>query len=132
MNSSLELIDKKEQLKIQAENIISNAEKESRKLTDQENTMFAEITKQLADVDKDIRNLEKEVCELTVYLNKDFEIIENNNNNKKLSYIDIGQPFKFPWYLIRDSETYLNGMKPKEIFRYFKSICFNEEEYNDT
>ena len=79
-----------------------------------------------------IRNLEKEVCELTVFINKDFEIIDNKNNNinNKLSYIDIGQPFKFPWYLIRDSEAYLNGMKPKEIFRYFKSICFNEEEYN--
>ena len=43
--SSIELIDKRDQLKVKAESIISGAEKESRKLTDEENTTFVELTK---------------------------------------------------------------------------------------
>ena len=43
--NSLELIDKRDQLKIQAESIISGAEKEARKLTDSEHTTFTELTK---------------------------------------------------------------------------------------
>lgn len=57
--NSLELIDRKDQLKLKAETIISNAEKELRKLTDEENTTFTDITKELEQVEKQIRDLEK-------------------------------------------------------------------------
>lgn len=59
--TTLELIDQKEQLRIKAENIINSAEKESRKLTDEETTTFTEIKKQMADVETQIRDLEKEL-----------------------------------------------------------------------
>lgn len=59
--SSIELIDKRDQLKVQAEAIISGAEKESRKLTDEENTTFASLKQQIADVEKDIRDLENKL-----------------------------------------------------------------------
>lgn len=45
--TSIELIDKKEQLQLRAENILSGAEKESRKLTDEESANFNEIVKQI-------------------------------------------------------------------------------------
>ena len=57
--NSLELIDRKDQLKLKAETIISNAEKELRKLTDEENTTFTDITEELEQVEKQIRDLEK-------------------------------------------------------------------------
>lgn len=59
--SSLELIDKRDQLKVQASAIISGAEKESRKLTDEENTTFESLKQQIADVEKDIRDLENKL-----------------------------------------------------------------------
>ena len=59
--SSLELIDKRDQLKVQASAIISGAEKESRKLTDEENTTFESLKQQIANVEKDIRDLENKL-----------------------------------------------------------------------
>lgn len=59
--SSIELIDKRNQLKVQASAIISGAEKESRKLTDEENTTFESLKQQIADVEKDIRDLENKL-----------------------------------------------------------------------
>lgn len=59
--SSIELIDKRDQLKVQASAIISGAEKESRKLTDEENTTFESLKQQIADVEKDIRDLENKL-----------------------------------------------------------------------
>ena len=58
--NSLELIDKRDQLKIQAESIISVAEKESRKLTDDEYITFVKLKKQITDVKQQIRNIENE------------------------------------------------------------------------
>lgn len=59
--NSLELIDKRDQLKIQAESIISVAEKESRKLTDDEYITFVKLKKQITDVKQQIRNIENEL-----------------------------------------------------------------------
>ena len=64
--TTLELIDQKEQLRIKAENIINSAEKECRKLNEEETNTFAEIKQQIADVEKDIRDLEKELNNKTV------------------------------------------------------------------
>lgn len=62
--TSIELIDKKEQLQIRAENILSGAEKESRKLTDEESANFNEILNQIKVADTELR-------EITNNLNKE-------------------------------------------------------------
>ena len=45
--NSVELMDKKNQLKLQAEAILSGAEKETRKLSDEENTKFEALKKEI-------------------------------------------------------------------------------------
>ena len=62
--TSIELIDKKEQLQMRAENILSGAEKESRKLTDEESANFNEILNQIKVADTELR-------EITDNLNKE-------------------------------------------------------------
>lgn len=59
--SSLELIDKREQLKLKAESILNSAEKESRKLNDEEQSEFVSIKNQIAEVDEEIRKLDQEL-----------------------------------------------------------------------
>ncbi|MBR5688679.1 MAG: hypothetical protein IKX36_12100 [Prevotella sp.] len=50
--NSVELIDKRNQLKIQAEAIVSNAEKESRKLDTEETKKYNGLKKQMEDMVK--------------------------------------------------------------------------------
>lgn len=55
--NSLELIDHKEQLKIQAESILSGAEKESRKLTDDESANYNKIIEEIEKADEELRQI---------------------------------------------------------------------------
>lgn len=55
--NSLELLDKKEQLMLKAENILSNGKQEARKLTDEENDQYSKLCKEIADIDNQIRSL---------------------------------------------------------------------------
>ena len=55
--TSIELIDKKEQLQLRAESIIAGAEKESRKLTDEESANFNEILNQIEVADTELREI---------------------------------------------------------------------------
>ena len=55
--NSVELMDKKNQLKMKADAIVSGAEKESRKLTDEETSQFEALKKEIEDVDNEIRDL---------------------------------------------------------------------------
>ena len=57
---SLTLIDQKEQLKKKAEELISNAEKELRKLNEKETNNLNSIKKEIADIDSQIRSIEEE------------------------------------------------------------------------
>ena len=50
-------MDKKNQLKMKADAIVSGAEKESRKLTDEETSQFEALKKEIEDVDNEIRDL---------------------------------------------------------------------------
>jgi len=61
MTSSLELKDKREQLRLKAENILNAGKAESRKLTDEENNEYNSICKEIADVDKELRDLQNEL-----------------------------------------------------------------------
>lgn len=55
--NSIELIDKRNQLKIQAEALLSSAEKESRKLNEDEMDRFESLKKQMEDIDNEIKEL---------------------------------------------------------------------------
>ena len=57
---SLTLLDKKEQLRVKAEALISNAEKELRKLNKEEDDVLTSIKKEIADIDSQIRGIEDE------------------------------------------------------------------------
>ena len=61
MMNSVELIDKRNQLKIQAEAIISNAEKEVRKLDTDETDKLDALKNQMAEVDNEIRQLNEKL-----------------------------------------------------------------------
>ena len=56
--NSLELIDKKEQLKLKAEAILSGAEKESRKLNDEETNSYNKYLDEIKEVESEIRKIE--------------------------------------------------------------------------
>lgn len=58
--NTLELLDKKELLKKRAEEIISGAEKEVRKLNAAEQAEFDTLTKEVADIDVQIRKIEED------------------------------------------------------------------------
>lgn len=60
MKNTLELLDEKDQLKKRATELISSAEREVRKLNDVENTEFETITKQLDEIDQEIRKIEED------------------------------------------------------------------------
>lgn len=57
--NTLELIDKKEQLKREAEAIIATAEKEVRKLIEPEESRFNSITTEIEQIDAEIRKIEQ-------------------------------------------------------------------------
>lgn len=54
---SLTLIDKREQLKVKAEAILTGAEKEQRKLNDEEVKAFDTLTEQIKQVDEELREI---------------------------------------------------------------------------
>ena len=68
--NSLELIDHKEQLKIQAESILSGAEKESRKLTDDESANYNKLIEEIEKADEELRQINN--------------TIQTDNNNKQI------------------------------------------------
>lgn len=63
--NSVELMDKKNQLRIQAEAILSGAEKEQRKLNDEEANQFQSLKKQMDEVENEIRELNKKLSNQT-------------------------------------------------------------------
>lgn len=68
--TSIELIDHKEQLQIKADAIVAGAEKESRKLTDDESATFNELIKEIEKADDELRKINN--------------TIQTDNNNKQL------------------------------------------------
>jgi HK97 family phage major capsid protein len=59
MVNTLELLDKKDLLKKEAESFINDAQKEERKLIDSEQSRFNEITKEIEQIDMQIREIEQ-------------------------------------------------------------------------
>ena len=85
--TSVELMDKKNQLKLQAEAILSGAEKETRKLSDEENTKFEALKKEIDEVDNEIRELNKKLNKTTKRSMEKFSLLKAINdiaNNRQL------------------------------------------------
>lgn len=59
--TSLELTDKKEQLTLKAQNLLNAGKAEQRKLTDEETKEYNSICKEIADVETELRDLQKEL-----------------------------------------------------------------------
>ena len=59
--NSVELLDKRDQLKIQAENILASAEKEVRKLNELEVEKFEALKKEMVETDKQIKELNQKL-----------------------------------------------------------------------
>lgn len=91
MANTLELLDKKEQLIIQAKNVLTAGKSESRKLTADEESAYNDLCKQIADVDKEIRDinnkLNKETDKVIKRTMSKFSLIKAVNdiaNNRNL------------------------------------------------
>lgn len=94
MKNTLELLDDKDQLKKRAQEIVSGAEKEVRKMNETEDVEFESITKQLAEKDLEIRMIEEDnkrnlntVTKQTNKTMKEFSLlkaIDDVANNRQL------------------------------------------------
>ena len=89
--NTLELLDKKELLKKRAEEIISGAEKEVRKLNAGEQVEFETLTKEVADIDIQIRKIEEDNLKQTTHttntMKEKFSLLKAINdvaNNRQL------------------------------------------------
>ena len=85
--NSVELMDKKNQLKLQAEAILSGAEKETRKLSYEENTKFEALKKEIDEVDNEIRELNEKLNKTTKRSMEKFSLLKAINdiaNNRQL------------------------------------------------
>ena len=84
--NSVELLDKRNQLKIQAENILSSAEKEVRVLNDLEIEKFEALKKEMEDTDRQIKELNNKLKTSTRSM-ENFSLLKAINdvaNNRQL------------------------------------------------
>jgi hypothetical protein len=86
--NSIELIDKKEQLKNQAEALLSKAQSEQRKLNEGEESEFNSLKMQIAEVEDELRNLNdklnKEVKQTKMEKFSLLKAINDVANNRQL------------------------------------------------
>ena len=61
---SLEILDRKEQLRAELNSMLDNAEKEQRKLTEDETTRFEALNTEIRNLDKQIIDIKKETKEV--------------------------------------------------------------------
>ena len=83
--NSLEMIDKKEQLKVKLNSMLDVAEQEQRKLTDSEMQEFEAINKEITDLDNEIRSIKEETKQVKTM--KNFSLLKAINdvaNNRQL------------------------------------------------
>jgi hypothetical protein len=86
--NSVELMDKRNQLRIQAESILTNAEKETRKLDEEESAKFEALKKEMEDIDIEMKKLsDKLKNETTKRSMENFSLLKAINdvaNNRQL------------------------------------------------
>ena len=86
--NSVELLDKRNQLSIQADTILTNAEKEQRKLNEDEMVKFEALKKEMENISRQIEELnEKLTKETTKRTMENFSLLKAINdvaNNRQL------------------------------------------------
>ena len=86
--NSVELLDKRTQLSIQADTILTNAEKEHRKLNEEEMVKFETLKKEMEEISRQIEELnEKLNKETTKRTMENFSLLKAINdvaNNRQL------------------------------------------------
>ena len=86
--NSVELLDKRNQLRIQAEAILTNAEKEVRKLNDEEIVKFEALKKEIEETDVEIKQLNYKLINKTTKRSmENFSLLKAINdvaNNRQL------------------------------------------------
>jgi phage-related minor tail protein len=86
--NSVELLDKRNQLSIQADTILTNAEKEQRKLNEEEMVKFETLKKEMEEISRQIEELnEKLNKEITKRTMENFSLLKAINdvaNNRQL------------------------------------------------
>lgn len=86
--NSVELLDKRNQLRIQAETILTNAEKEVRKLNDEEIEKFEALKKEIEETDVEIKQLNYKLINKTTKRSmENFSLLKAINdvaNNRQL------------------------------------------------
>lgn len=74
--NSIELIDKKEQLQLKAQNIINQGKHESRKLTTDEEREYNVLCKQIADTENEIRQLNQKLNKKETMKKETFSLLK--------------------------------------------------------
>lgn len=74
--NSIELIDKKEQLQLKAQNIINQGKHESRKLTTDEEREYNDLCKQIADTENEIRQLNQKLNKKETMKKETFSLLK--------------------------------------------------------
>lgn len=74
--NSIELIDKKEQLLLKAQNIINQGKHESRKLTTDEEREYNDLCKQIADTENEIRQLNQKLNKKETMKKETFSLLK--------------------------------------------------------
>lgn len=74
--NSIELIDKKEQLQLKAQNIIDQGKHESRKLTTDEEREYNDLCKQIADTENEIRQLNQKLNKKETMKKETFSLLK--------------------------------------------------------
>lgn len=90
--NTLELTDKREQLKIEAQNILNCGKNENRKLNDEETNKYNDLCKQITDIDEEIRNIEEQLKNKTKKENNKRNMKENFSLLKAIRSIANNQP----------------------------------------
>ena len=74
--NSVELLDKKEQLQLKAQNIINQGKHESRKLTTDEEREYNDLCKQIADTENEIRQLNQKLNKKETMKKETFSLLK--------------------------------------------------------
>ena len=65
--TSIELLDKKTQLKLRAESILKNAELETRELNEEESSEWDSIMNQISEIEKELEEIKAKLNNETIY-----------------------------------------------------------------
>ena len=125
--NTLELLDKKEQLKQRAEEIVSKAEKETRRLNEGEHAEFNSITVELEDIDKEKEEIQAEIKALQLDVDRGSDAKKRLAEANLRLVVSIAKRYVGRGMLFLDliQEGNLGLIKAVEKFDYRKGYKFS-------